>query len=217
VSCILAAQACGGTGVSMVSKYVVDAALIVGLVIALVGTFFLSYGLFGDSWNRPRQILVGLAYGVYFGIGFNTWYLIGLALTGGDRFGFSPARLAIEMLLGFFCGYFIGGQRHMANSLRRLIKRPIFLLSFPVVFTIFVVVFVYTFHYFVYFFYFYWPETTEVAIIGLYGGLALVYVFILVPNLSPRQLQIVGFVPTVLGIATQFLPPILNLLNIQFW
>lgn len=184
----------------MVSRYEVGEIVIAGLAVGLVGTIYLAYGLFNKPIDDLRRLLIVMAFGLLATLITPTLYQFGPQLPLG-RFTW-----LVFGVIGVLGGTIVAGDS--PEHLRRQIISSIASLVSLLICDIGFAYYVYVLHKEMLASVLYWA--------GIFiGVLILLRVAAISTVISERWLQIVGFVLTVLGIATQFLPPVLDVLGIK--
>jgi len=204
----------------------VDAVLIGGLIVGTLGVFFLSNGLFGHVGNRIlRWLLIMAPIIAYYAVS------TGLGLTGrhtdtslpyiGFLIGFLTNPL---LLIAFTVFVVIMMSRRIYKSMQTPSPPALKITKAGRIFGIIAVcaglveapligIFVYHMGFLETL-----PITIGVTVIFVVSIYVLQYLLgaavFFAGNLTDHQLQLTGLILTLLGIATQLIPPILDLLNI---
>jgi hypothetical protein len=181
-----------------VSHYLVSGIQVAGLVIGLLGFFYLSLSLFGRTrMNFFLPLLPAAASALGASV------LIAIASPAS-----APWRVIFAAAIGFAGAYalaFIVQRQESASPGATRSRLPgaleviILVLTGALVTTIGV------------------PARQNILTLGVIGlglGVLLGILSLLPPLLSARRLQYVGFMASVLAVLTQFIPPVLDLFNI---
>ncbi len=189
----------------MVSRYAVDVFMIGGLIIGTLGVLYLAEGLFGQRGHALfHRLLVALGWAVFSSA---TYYALGVlnpktqsplssiifgAAIGGLGIGFGLTDFYQLNWHKFRKGDISGRLVYAGGALV-----PVILMLSNV----------FVAHESIFF----------ASLVAGYSAVLLLIgpAFDLLSGFSGRQLQVVGLILTLLGIATQFIPPILDLLNIK--
>lgn len=196
-----------------VSHYLVSGIQVAGLVVGLFGLFYLSLGLFGKTGTSLLLALLPAgAGGIAFGfIGAEIPLAgAGVSLLGGGNplvFGLLFA------VLGFIVMYGQALVAQRSDGLNRRRYSQISLVAFIVIAVLSIVDTLLR------------PVAGEDVpalalrmVPGVAGGaigIAMTWLLYATPRLSERRLQSIGFVASTLAALTQFIPPVLDLLNIK--
>ncbi len=186
-----------------VNHYLVSGIQVVGLIVGLIGFFYLSLSLFGATgvnFIRPllpaaaSATLGGLAFGFAVPRAGNVGVAIAILFIVGYGLGYlsQPGRtrpLDLGIIVRFVLASVIGNV--VASALEQVAKTGLT------------------------------PQTTaslvntavfSISVLGV--TIAAVAPIAAIRYLSTTRLQYVGFTASVLAILTQFIPPVLDLLNI---
>jgi hypothetical protein len=209
-ACVYYRRRVDGEGAEMVvNHYVVSWIQVIGLVVGLLGFFYASVGLFGKAGSRfLRPLLPALALAILGAVGP---LLVSIPGQGRD-----PVTVLLTTLVYFAAGYFMayfsqkprpfvafGNQALQANARREVVR----LASFGIVVIAVVVVVVLV----------EWQApTSDLSFAGFVAMFAvLIWATVELPmRLNERAIIAIGVVTTVLAVLTQFIPPVLDLLNI---
>jgi hypothetical protein len=197
-------------GSIMVSQYLVSWIQVAGLIVGLLGLFYLSLGVFGKTGTSfLRPLLPATANGLSFGLlewvaaqitpkifsGFEA-LLIGIGFAGVGYY----LALLIQTPSDWFrkqariVAFGMGGVALLIGLANLAVAVSGYLgVGIPVRDA---------------------PMILVLAVLTLTNAASYAFVLI-VPRLSERRLQTVGFGASVLAILTQFIPPVLDILNIH--
>jgi hypothetical protein len=218
----------------MVGHQVTDALAIVGLMATLFGTVCLSWGIFEKSWNLPRALLTALAMATvtavltamlpaYYHPGnlrvlhvvvpgivlsWVGWFLVFLfdvyafyaSTPTDDEY---PQRVPLRKLLNHSPQAF--AKAWGLRGIRWFVCLAVLLVGADVVLTLLL-------HANTSYVLLHLASLGLVAVTGLAEGILLPWVLL---SLSRRNLQVAGFVLTLVGILTQFIQPVLDYLNVN--
>lgn len=197
----------------MVSHYLVSGIQLFGLVVGTFGVFYLSQGLFGRVGNQLlRRLLSAIPMALFFALwGLSVASLLSRYIAAAEQ---APWLLAIlGGLLGFLIGYStVGDKDYLQRGLLSFTSRELAWQAIAVVGAVILLSVMGLGDIPAD-----WAGRTLVAVLT-YAGI-LVFDVVLraaarLVNLSDKQLQLSGLVLTLLGIATQFISPILDLFSI---
>lgn len=179
----------------VVSHYVMSWIQVIGLLIGLMGVFYLSLPVFPDSALKYlRPLLPATALAILGAIGPFMFSIPGQ--------GHDPASVVSTMVVSFLGGYFISYQSHDGN--RRTSGVVVFALFALVAMVVLTAVV---------------GGSLVAALPSVLFDLIVVLCFlaaILLPaHLTKDRVQYIGIVATILAVLTQFVPPVLDLLNIS--
>jgi len=204
----------------MVSRYLVDGILIGGLIVGVLGVFYLSNGLFSDRGNGAlRGAFAGVTVLVIMAAAFGSGFWLLAPIQGPTLASTLPQQLqdilngpvlvliivfsGTSMTISLLDAFYFGARgrtiigRRMGIIVIALTVPALCLLAVSVIFTF-----------------------PALAMVGFAVTCALGFWYIQVApsrisKWSPRQMQIIGLILTLIGIATQFIPPLLDLLGIK--
>lgn len=213
----------------MVSRYAVDVVLIAGLVVGTMGVLYLTQGLFGQRGNRVlRWLFAALILSMFWAFVWVMGDWAGNPYKASTFFGLPEAAavaivaplatiwfVAIYAPIYYVAKPLVSSQRVEASvkQIKQILPWAI-PIGFVIGATFELVETTYVKH-----------QSLEQAVIrslslgiSLGAFVAVVYVCVAIIATRPkeRQQQIIGLILTLLGIATQFIPPVLDLLNIKF-
>ena len=182
-----------------VNHYVVSWIQVLGLVVGLLGFFYVSVGLFGKAGKSLlRPLLPALALAIVGAVG-----PLVVSIPGQGR---DPVTVLVTALVCFAAGYFMGyfGQKPQRDARMEVFRLASF--GFVVVAIMAVVVLLE------------WQVPSEVVALAVFIAVFVVVVWVtleLPAHLTERHVIQIGIVATVLAFLTQFIPPLLDLLNIS--
>ncbi len=191
-----------------ISQHLVSWILIVGLILGLYGFFFLSTGIFGSKsipWFRMLLPATGMALGAF---------LFGSYLDLGTVFDILPVPVLFSVVT-FVLVYFLGrympteSESEARRTLRQIVGFAVFNTIVGIV-VIAISVAAYQMG----------SATIEDLWLGIRGGIGWsLYFWMALPIFLPRMLSEqrlvkVGFLLSAIAILTQFIPPVLDVLNI---
>lgn len=200
----------------VVSQYWVLGIQVSGLVLGLMGAFYLSVGLFGKMGSDIfTPLLPATAAALGGGIGF--WFLWFASLPAPQRVPlfleantalavlFAMVLFIVEYALVLVMRYYLRRQRDYPNLTDALPLR-IIVIAVPVYFLFFALSNLHTYPSIV--------NAVTHAGLEVTSAVALCIPPAAIPLLSERRLQVIGFGTIVVALLTQFIPPVLDLLNI---
>lgn len=196
----------------MVSRHVVDVIVIGGLILGTLGVLYLSYGLLGNmvhhALRRAVAAIVLTAVIASLSI-YATIYLQASRPRGpaGPPWPWWLILLLSVLVVATLLTFYYMTTKEFAPVAKRLTSFPftvtlvieclvgggILSLVFP-------------------------HDRLFFLVVGIVAAVTYVVVFRILaatPDLSDPQLQIIGLIFTLLGITTQFVPPVLDLLGIK--
>lgn len=196
------------------SQHVVSFIEVLGLAIGLLGFFYLSLsgGMFGERGpSIIRPILPGLALAVSFSLAYYALPPLGFT---GEPHSLSLQSLAVQTLVPFVAGYFFAFFSQQESYVKRQFFTDLGIYS-ALMFVSGAAANIFQ--------YVNGGDRIPLSVGVLLHALANLIGVILVMNLTvfvgpvllkERVMKTIGIVATILAILAQFLPPVLDLLNI---
>jgi len=179
----------------VVSHYVVSWIQVIGVAVGLLGFFYVSIGLFGKAApSLLRPLLPALALAIVGTVG-----PLVVQVPGQGR---DPVTTIVTAIVCFGAGYFMGYYSQSPQPANKNKAKSVGRFIIPVLLGIQVVTFLL-------------PGTAvSLTIFSIVLSAAVLAALYLPALLTERTMITIGSVATVLAFLTQFIPPMLDLLNI---